>query len=563
MLHSLLPREMLYTVASFCDLKSLWNLSRASQKSCSEIQTMQKLWENFLDENIKMIADTTTPAFMWKLLGQSMSLEYEKKRELGAAIATSNFPFLERIMDSIKHKKYDILNLLEARRMAVCAERNVEMYQYISKILLLYATKCGEPRTIQVLFSPESLTKMIHDPVDMHYLQFLPEWIYRLGLGSQMRRADLRLPLEYAVFYGHRKIVQFCIHAKADVNSRRVVNDGETAVITPLSVAIRERHVEIVQTLLDAKANPNDPSHPLLRAWHDKHGWFVVEPAWEKNYITDMVMASLLLVAKANPNQCNAEGASPLFYAAAAGDVAVINTLLAAKADVNQVILPKKLSPTALVAAAKNCHISAVHALFEAHADPYINSQPLLISILSTESPWQREKRDPGTDTFTRLQRATASPYRIAQMIEYLLTVRKMDPNARNNNDESALMHASRNRDVAAVVTLLAGGANCNLCDAAGRTALIWAVQGHVTSKIDHIIPIVQMLVAHGAIDTPNKQGQTAYSLALTKKQHRKTYSKVVLFLQSFNLLQQLPLLLEEPQETTHRRKKAKTTDGQ
>jgi ankyrin repeat protein len=68
-----------------------------------------------------------------------------------------------------------------------------------------------------------------------------------------------------------------------------------------------------------------------------------------------------------------------------------------------------------------------------------------------------------------------------------------MDPNARGDSGETALMHAANSGNDAGVELLLKSGASIALVDDKGQTALHWAARGPFASKC------VALLLDHGA----------------------------------------------------------------
>jgi ankyrin repeat protein len=146
---------------------------------------------------------------------------------------------------------------------------------------------------------------------------------------------------------------------------------------TALMHAARGGHLEVVEVLLDAGANPDDkdkgmgPSLPggntaLLLALENKH----------------LHVAKKLLAAGANPD-ATSRGLTVLGQAAALGDVALVRQVLKTGVDPN--VVPNRKADLPLVNALFAGHTEVVRALLSGGADPDLprkrGRQPLELAI--------------------------------------------------------------------------------------------------------------------------------------------------------------------------------------
>jgi hypothetical protein len=125
----------------------------------------------------------------------------------------------------------------------------------------------------------------------------------------------------------------------------------------------------------------------------------------------------------------------------------------------------------------------------------------LVLSVCSVTHSW--EKPSNPQEARAELQRrgieftpkafvASAEEKLDTELIKIFLDA-GMDPNARGDSGETALMHAANSGNDAGVELLLKSGASIALVDDKGQTALHWATQGPFASKC------VALLLDHGA----------------------------------------------------------------
>jgi ankyrin repeat protein len=218
------------------------------------------------------------------------------------------------------------------------------------------------------------------------------------------------------------------IHDGEDVNQ---VNDDNN---TPLIVAVRRRHTDIIAYLLGIGANVNavgnDNQTALRLASFNGH--------------VDIVKLLLAAEPPADVNQARNDGTTALMQASLASHAAIVEMLLAAGADVNQT---DDIGKTALTMAGWQSHAAVVEVLLAAgaavnHAD---------------------------NRGATALMGASTMGY--AAVVTLLLTA-GANVNHADNYGNTALIEASQNGSVDIIAALLAAGANVNHANNNGQTAL-------------------------------------------------------------------------------------------
>ena len=124
-----------------------------------------------------------------------------------------------------------------------------------------------------------------------------------------------RTALFYACTFGKEDVVDVLLNADADPN----VCGGDNS---PLIIASKKGHVQIVRKLLDKKADIN------LTGIMGRTALFYACTFDRQDVVT------VLLDAKADPNICDFEGQSPLMEASRNGYIKIIQKLLVNNADI-------------------------------------------------------------------------------------------------------------------------------------------------------------------------------------------------------------------------------------
>ena len=162
--------------------------------------------------------------------------------------------------------------------------------------------------------------------------------------------------------------VKSLIAAGVDVNARGSSYIGDTA----LMVASQRGNLEIVQALLDAKADVNAKSvvgadKTTIRAEGFDEVWFNGGTAlMYASFNNNLPVVKALLAAKADVNASKDNRMTALMIACVSGNLDVARALLAAKANINA---KADHGITALMLAAYQGHLEIVQALVAAKAD--------------------------------------------------------------------------------------------------------------------------------------------------------------------------------------------------
>lgn len=199
--------------------------------------------------------------------------------------------------------------------------------------------------------------------------------------------------------------------------------------MTALLFAVQADDVELAHRLIDSGADPN------------RGNAYEITPLWLAATNRSAEMTGMLLEHGADAAFRMAHGENALMAAARAGDAASIRLLLAAGADPQA--SEALHGETALHWAAAENHAKAIQALVAGGADPDIQGKPLELAPMD----WVQ-----------------------IGMVSTILPVGGWSP----------LMHAARENAIDAAVALAAAGANLDLQDQDGTTALGVAIlNGH------------------------------------------------------------------------------------
>jgi len=258
---------------------------------------------------------------------------------------------------------------------------------------------------------------------------------------------DLRL-LD-AVRKGDHQAVRELLKNHVDVNAAQP--DGSTALL----LAADRNDLEVADLLIRSGANVHAAN---------EYGATALYVACSSGNIA---MIRLLLEAKADPNASLVSGETPLMTAVDKGNVDAARALLEHGADVN--VKESKGGQTALMWAVANKYPEIVKLLVEHGADVRARSRgdftPLLFAAQQGD-----------VESGRTLLRAGADVYE-----------------SRKKDRMTGLMVAAACGNEKFSVLLLDKGANPNLIDESGYTALHYAASGEKT------VELVKVLLAHGA----------------------------------------------------------------
>eukprot|EP00439_Symbiodinium_sp_Y106_P052070 s1657_g6.t4 len=237
----------------------------------------------------------------------------------------------------------------------------------------------GEAQLVLVPFSPasEKQVKELRDAAGSGLASTVEAILQR----PQDPDLGQPTPLLVACAHGHLEVVELLLEARADPH--RATNDG----ITPLFIAAQEGQLEVARLLLEVHADKDmvmeDGTSPLLIASQSGKVEVVrllLEAKADKDKAkedgaTSLFMAAqkgqlevarLLMEAAADTDKAKDDGATPLFIAAQEGQLDVARLLLEAKADKNKA---RHHGATPLFVAAQEGQLEVVRLLTEAQAD--------------------------------------------------------------------------------------------------------------------------------------------------------------------------------------------------
>ncbi len=300
-------------------------------------------------------------------------------------------------------------------------------------------------------------------------------------------------PLMAAVMAGNKAMTQFLIDHGADVNFRGQNGD------TPLHVAAQKGFQAVAEVLLANKAGVNA---------QNKGGWSPLMSAASANHPE---IVKLLLAAGANPNVENKDGPTALSYAAENSSPEMVKMLLAAKADPNGggVDVP-------LLYAIHANNAAVAKLLLEAGANPNAkgtvdwrvqiggilhvgggqNAQvtPLWLATSMKQLPivqlllkYKAAPNDSQPDGRPLLFNALSDTNILEALLDAGANANVPDKTDIINSQaiKSTPLDAAANQNHAgAVEVLLKHGANPNLADARGDTALHWAAFALADEKV-------------------------------------------------------------------------------
>lgn len=304
--------------------------------------------------------------------------------------------------------------------------------------------------------------------------------------------------LMWAAANGHASVVQTLIEGGADINTRshvyrlRVVVGGDRAAevdaggFTALFFAARSGDIESAKALLKAGANVNDTTRDqtsvLTFAAHSGHGG----------------LARFLLESRADPN-AEGSGYTALHAAVLRGDADVVKALLAYGANPNArlkhgtpvnrnskdfAFLTEWIGATPFWLAAKFAEVEIMRTLLEGGADPHLTLPDGTTALMAAAG-------------LGRVQNPAAQDRR----------GRRRDP-----MEFAAVADTLEHLTLEAVKVATDAGIDVNAVNDAGDTA-VHAAAGYQTPSV------VQWLADRGAaLDVKNKRGQTALSIANTKR---------------------------------------------
>ena len=296
--------------------------------------------------------------------------------------------------------------------------------------------------------------------------------------------------------------------------------------------AAQRKDTAALRTLVTKKADVNAAQPDGTTALHWAAHW------------NDVDAVKMLLRAGASPKTANRYGASPLSEAANAANVEIVKALLQAGADAKALTTPD--GETVLMTASRTGNLEIVRLLLDGGAD--VNAQekykgqtalmwaaierhaPVVKLLLERGADWKtrgmyRETRPPrlsAASSISPIPRGGFSALHFAAREGDVETVRVMldggvDINYGDVDNTSALTVALMNKQFTLAKFLIDRGADPNVVDASGRTALYASIDIRnedwstlPNRPLEDSLPsleIVKALLARGAkVDAPLKR---------------------------------------------------------
>nr|XP_019551849.2 uncharacterized protein LOC109421769 [Aedes albopictus] len=336
------------------------------------------------------------------------------------------------------------------------------MRKRLKGTLLHAAANAGSFNVVSLLFEkyhfsrPRAKNKVRRFFQDL-YLSFL-----QTNVDINGQDGDGCTPLFLATRNGHLEIVNLLLYHSANVD---IPNYDK---INPLHIAYRCGHLELVHILIGLSKNLNstDDRAKTLLHWAAASG--------------DLETARMLLNRSVNIDVQDAVRWTPLHYAVDTGGYEMVELLISHGPEINT---PDESGRTPLHWVALNGRVEIGKLLLDhkANLDPQDNDRctPLHLS-------------------FT---------YRNLDMLNLLIS-RSANINISNNNGQNLLHLACKKGDLLIFKILLKHSASVNIADRHGWTPL------HFATSNDYV-QIVKLLIEHSAnVNVPTKSGQTALHMA-------------------------------------------------
>ncbi len=343
--------------------------------------------------------------------------------------------------------------------------------------------------------------------------------------------------LQYSASFGYTPIVELLIEHGASVNS---LSNSTSALI----LASRFGFLDTIEILLKYGANVNAVS--------SRHEYSALMAASVRSNKESLQVINLLIESGARVNQKDKDGNTALVYAVDRGLADVVKLLLENGADHNNLIHTARSVGvlelllkyranvdtrdsygTRLHRAANSGKTEEVRLLLKYGADTSIknNREQTALDLAKrkkhTEIVALLENPSLAGVTKETKDYAKLSKNETHLFFQYIMSGNNkkvielleggVDPNLQDNEKNTPLLHAVKNKNIEMTKTLLEFGATPNTQNTFGDTPLIWA-------SSNNSIEIVNLLLKHGAeVNKQNTNGSTALFWSVGNKQFEIT----------------------------------------
>lgn len=315
--------------------------------------------------------------------------------------------------------------------------RNPNNYSFLSDKKTVVQTLINAGADVNII-DYEGKTALIH-AVENDDMNVSAKELITAATDLDFADYDGKTALIHAVEKGRASLVSVLISAKADVNM--VDSKGKTALIYAVEKESKKNLAkDLIASGTDVNITDNEGKTALIHAVEKENSLSVVHT---------------LITAGAHVDICDKRGATALIYAAKNDDVPLAHALIESNADVNMI---DKNGKSALIYCAKNGNEHLLQTLVDAGARIDITDKdrntPLIYAALNNNEKLAKYLIEKGAD------------------ISHV-----------NACGTSTLMSAASNGSADLVSDVIDAGADVNAVDYQGKTALIYAVQEDIKSE--------------------------------------------------------------------------------